>query len=181
MNLYIANPRTQHHNFTYQPASSRVPLTMMVPAGGQAMIPLDLRPDEIESIIRGHLRYGLFAASEMDRVRVPVWLIWDDKPIKPDLIARTIERNRKFTAEVSEIQQKAAAAHAAQALEQFRREKQLPMGPLSHLHLETTEVSPSVEMEGVSGVPLAPFEGTHVNVDMDAKRAAAGKRARKSA
>lgn len=95
--LFVANAQHQAHQFFWrlpEQDERTPPYQMMIQAGGQVKIPGDLRPPDIEAIIKQHVKYGLGKAGDKmpaDR-RVP--LLYSDKPIRVPVIEAAVLHNR---------------------------------------------------------------------------------------
>lgn len=180
MRLFIANPTTQNHDFLYPVVPGKPARKLEIPAGGQAMIPLDLRQEDIEAIVRQHMPFGLFPVETLDGLREKAWLIASiDKPVSAAVIGKTIERNKTFDGRQSEDQRVAALASAANGLQDFANRQQLPTRKLEALDVETIEDQRGRVVDGDGPAP-APFNGPNVKIDMNEDRArAAGGRGRR--
>lgn len=170
--LYVANPTDKNHEFLFPLMPGKASGRMFIPAGGQSVIPKDLRQEDINAIVEHHLPYGLRPVEGVEKINEQVWLIASiDKPVKADTISRVIARNVVFASAAGESERQQTAMAAAETLENFARAQQFPVRKLETLEVETTEATPT-RGDGRGPEPKR-FDGANLKVDMNPERAAA--------
>jgi len=172
MKLFIANPTPFNNEFLFTLIPGRSPGKLTIPAGGQGVIPKDLRSEDIQAILEHHLQYGLRPVEGVDKLHEQVWLIASiDKPVKQDIIARVAQKNALIVSGAYEQERRLTAIAAASGLQEFARAQQFPVRGLEKLEVEQTESTPT-RGDG-RGPDPTPFEGANLTVDMNPQRAAA--------
>jgi len=163
MKLYIANPKPQNHDFMFRVGGMKVMKTIMIEAGSQVLLPLDMRTEDISAVVEANRDYGFVDLDELKRVRGHVSLIYSvDKPVPLTQLHHTFERNKTALKVVGDDIQKAAANSVAQKFETEARDRRLD-NPLKSLQVELIP-------EKVGDVD-EPFEGTDIRVVADEKQA----------
>ena len=133
--LYVANTSKQIQLFSYSHSEWSGPRHISIAPGSQAQFTEDFTPQELESIIRQHSAYGMVRASELDRTRPHVGLVYDiDKPVKLNAIEGTLfdHNNKALTEQSKEIMKEQTAAMAQQVEHQMNT-------PVQALHVTVQE------------------------------------------
>lgn len=150
LDLYIANPTKQAKQFSYFPinpdnvehlvAHRHQAKFLPVPVGGQAKI-ADLEEIDLNFILKQHEQYGMIEATEVDRQRGRVDLIYSvDRPVPARAIEKAVHRNDTALAQLGkEVRQQAAVA-GHQGLDQALEQYNTPT-TLKALEVEVTEVA----------------------------------------
>ena len=174
MRLYIANPTPQPHEFAFRTSKAKKVIYIPIQAGGQVVLPLDFDTEDAQSIIQHHSQYGMLAVTDLKKLptraghNIKVPLIFSiDKQIPVPLIAKVIQHNEAATAEINETERQAAAAAAAQRLQAFKDEQQMPFGELKEFEIETIETRPSVSQDGKGQEPKPSDVPRRTRVGMD--------------
>lgn len=109
--LYVANATKQNQEFHFWTPETRRPLIQTILPGQQVQIWQEAPRDQLEQIIRQHEIYGIKPASELDRNREYVGLVYQlDKPIVSDRIEQALMKNDEVLQEQALQRRKESAA-----------------------------------------------------------------------
>ena len=119
--LYVANTTRQFHDFVYRiPGAGARVRVQKIPPGEQVRIhEKDAPPQEIDSIVEQHSRYGLLPVAEIDRRRPYVGLCYSiDKPINVEKLIVGIGTNDDAAVARAKQARKEAAVAASVAIQE---------------------------------------------------------------
>jgi hypothetical protein len=144
--LYIANGTKQVQSFWYRlPGSWAKPIELVIPQGMQVKVPDDLLPEEVESILDQHSKYGLIKADEVDRSKPFTGLCYSiDKPVAPPKIEKLFNHNQKVLEQRTEENLMTTALATDKTLvdtiEETSREARKPTPNMRNHRISITEV-----------------------------------------
>ena len=125
MQLYIANPTQQYHEFTYRVPESTKLIVQRINPGGQIRISANrgnLSTVDIDSIFEQHGKYGLIRESEvgkaLNRGQLCPLVASVDKPVNLDRVIAQIRFNREVLVERGKASREAAAVALNEQIEQ---------------------------------------------------------------
>jgi hypothetical protein len=133
--LFVANTSKQIQLFAYCHQEWTGPRHMSIAPGAQVQFAENFTQAELDSIISAHAAYGMVRASELDRTRPHVGLVYDiDKPVKLNAIEGTLfdHNNKALAAQSKEIMKEQTAAMAQQVEHQMNT-------PVNALHVTVQE------------------------------------------
>lgn len=94
MKMFIANMTKQNCNFYYRLPEVAAPRMQTIPIGGQIQISGELSQPDIDYIVKQKEKYGMIAASEIDRSKPFVGLCYSvGSPVRPGAIEKGIHHN----------------------------------------------------------------------------------------
>lgn len=118
--LYVANTSKQHHDFVYRvPEDLHKIHHQKIMIGEQIKIHKEASPEILGAIVEQHTRYGLIEASEVDRSKPFMGLLYQfDKPIDVNKFMYADEHNAGVLIEQGQMIRKEAAAALHQKIEE---------------------------------------------------------------
>jgi hypothetical protein len=158
--LYVANMTLQTHEFYFvtderkkhidgQPPPQRPWRCQSIRAGTQVCIASkELAQSVIDDIIEQHAKYGLVAASELDKTRGFHGLCYSiDKPVnfQDDDVGLSIEQNDNELNKSAQIKREVMAASIAENIERTMRERNVVV-PHAEISVRTEKGDPNSQV-----------------------------------
>lgn len=128
MKLFVGNVTAQNHEFMYRLIAGAQKIhRQMIMAGRQIQVAGDLQPEEVNSIVDQHAKYGMLQASEIPRAKRFHGLCYSiDKPISSELLNYLRDHNHGEKDEEGRELRKLAAITSNDILETTLRENDRP-------------------------------------------------------
>jgi len=161
--LYVANATKQNQEFHFWAPDNRRPLIQTILPGQQVQVWNEAPRDQLEQIVRQHEIYGIKPASELDRNREYVGMVYQfDKPIVSDRIEQALTQNDQALQKQALERRKESAAALDEAMTRDSAEAGVQLQGLSVEVREEerpgaeTQVNEKIEVQREGRQPASP-------------------------
>ena len=102
--LFIANPTKQHNHFFYQIPETVLMQNIVIPAGGQVVLPGRLTRAQLQGVVDQHCMHGMIKESEVSKTDVgKILLIYSwDKPVRTETIDYSLLKNDVVSLDIAD-------------------------------------------------------------------------------